>query len=336
MQRGILHALLHGRDDVCAAHAGDRSAKDDQHASNGKCAGGGSLGAPPAWRFQLHLSEAQGGIPELHPPGSLPPAHRPRLQCICRTYRSIVPDHGSGGALPHLRKARHDVPDDFGSLHAELPRSQYGELRQDRRREERRGPATEDGALRPGRRKHIQFPVAADGAVSIWYYFDHDTAGEHEQMILGTGAVGAPQTAGFNACSVFRNFPDLRDLERQGSIEDWQIITGLSRVYTPAPRLTRTSDFNTVISTRPLQSSDADAKVGGNFDIISNHEGSEGHGAPLHYNVRAGAVPRFHHLRRQGCDRRCEADDARRRGRGVHRNRGKQEPFVLRGQVLSV
>lgn len=115
---------------------------------------------------------------------------------------------------------------------------------------------------------------------SIWYYFDHDTTGEHEQMILGTGAVGAPQTAGFNACSVFRNFPDPRDLERQGLIEDWQIITGLSRVYTPAPRLTRTSDFNTVISTRPLQSSDADAKVGGNFDIISNHEGSEGHGAP--------------------------------------------------------
>jgi len=83
---------------------------------------------------------------------------------------------------------------------------------------------------------------------SIWYYFDHDGDGLHETMVLGTGQV---TSAAFKKCGVYENFPDPRDLEKQGSIDDWQIVYGLTKVYTPAPRLERTSDFNTVVSTRP-------------------------------------------------------------------------------------
>jgi uncharacterized protein involved in type VI secretion and phage assembly len=119
---------------------------------------------------------------------------------------------------------------------------------------------------------------------SIWYFFDHDGNGLHETMVLGTGQVTSPA---FKKCGVYDNFPDPRDLEKQGAIEDWQIVYGLSKVYTPAPRLERTSDFNTVVSTRPPQSSDDDAGVKvesssdfSNHDIISAADGSEGSGPP--------------------------------------------------------
>lgn len=113
---------------------------------------------------------------------------------------------------------------------------------------------------------------------SIWYYFDHDGNGAHESMVLGTGQVSS---ASFRKCSEYENYPDPRDLEKQGGIEDWRIVYGLTKVYTAAPKLERTSDFNTLVSTRPPESSDDDSslKVRPDHDIISAADGSEGSGA---------------------------------------------------------
>ncbi|MBV9783199.1 MAG: hypothetical protein JO264_05210 [Acidisphaera sp.] len=120
---------------------------------------------------------------------------------------------------------------------------------------------------------------------SIWYYFDHDGAGDLETMVLAKGTVKPTpadksqdwegqdfqKTTGFKACSVFNNHPDPRSLFDQGSIQDWEIIFGLTRTYTPAPRLARTGDFNTVLPTQPLQSVDeARTEVDKDHDIINS------------------------------------------------------------------
>jgi uncharacterized protein involved in type VI secretion and phage assembly len=109
---------------------------------------------------------------------------------------------------------------------------------------------------------------------SIWYFYSHDGDGPHEKMFLGTGH--APKNDGrFPKCSddLFKNFPDRRDIENKVLVEDWQFITGMSRVYTPAPRRVRTGDFNTVISTQPPQSTDSNQTfVSADFDIIQPAE----------------------------------------------------------------
>jgi uncharacterized protein involved in type VI secretion and phage assembly len=107
---------------------------------------------------------------------------------------------------------------------------------------------------------------------SIWYYFDHDRNSAHEKMILGTGH--APKNdQRFPPCTLFKNWPDRRDVENNVLVDDWQFVTGMSRLYTPAPRRVRTGDFNTVISTQPEQSEDNEKTfVGTDFDIIQPTE----------------------------------------------------------------
>jgi uncharacterized protein involved in type VI secretion and phage assembly len=115
---------------------------------------------------------------------------------------------------------------------------------------------------------------------SLWYYFDHDGPGDLEKMVIGTGhiAMGSRDPndrsdKSFPRCKLFRTFPDRRDIVTDLIVQDWQFVNGVSRVYTPAPRRTRTSDFNTVISTQPIQSADnTDTRVTKDFDIIQPSE----------------------------------------------------------------
>jgi uncharacterized protein involved in type VI secretion and phage assembly len=115
---------------------------------------------------------------------------------------------------------------------------------------------------------------------SLWYYFDHGGDGDLEKMVIGTGhiAMGSRDPKdrsdkSFPRCDIFETFPDRRDIEKDLIVQDWQFVNGVSRVYTPAPRRTRTSDFNTVISTQPIQSEDNnDTQITKDFDIINPSE----------------------------------------------------------------
>jgi uncharacterized protein involved in type VI secretion and phage assembly len=96
---------------------------------------------------------------------------------------------------------------------------------------------------------------------NIFYFFDHDGPGEFETMVLGMGPVG-DTNGGFKSCTVFNNHLDPRDLHKKGklAVRDWEIVTGLSRIFVPAPKLVRTGEFNTVIPTQPPQSIDGTAE----------------------------------------------------------------------------
>jgi uncharacterized protein involved in type VI secretion and phage assembly len=113
---------------------------------------------------------------------------------------------------------------------------------------------------------------------SIWYYFDHETnpAAPHESLVLGTGPV--PVGGGsFKACAISDNYPDPRNVEEQAVMMNWQIVKSLARNYAPAPRLTRTSDFNTLAPTNPMESNDesANTQLAKEFDIIANAGGTD-------------------------------------------------------------
>lgn len=113
---------------------------------------------------------------------------------------------------------------------------------------------------------------------SIWYYFDHDGTDttQHETLVLGTGPV--PKGGGsFKQCAVWDNYPDPRNIEKQAVMMNWQIVKSMARNYAPAPRLTRTSDFNTLVPTNPIESNDESTKVqlAGKYDIIANAGGTD-------------------------------------------------------------
>ena len=77
---------------------------------------------------------------------------------------------------------------------------------------------------------------------SLWYYFDHDSDGDLEKMVIGTGhiAMGSRDPkdrsdTSFPRCKIFETFPDRRDTEHDLAIKDWQFVNGVSRpVYAGA------------------------------------------------------------------------------------------------------
>jgi uncharacterized protein involved in type VI secretion and phage assembly len=111
---------------------------------------------------------------------------------------------------------------------------------------------------------------------SLWYYFDHDGPGPHEQLVLGYGPFSGG-TQGFKKCTVYDNIPDPRDPLERLKHDNWLYVSGIGKTYTPAPRLTRTSDFNPLFPTDPPQSNDDDLSVGvdSGFDIINAADGSD-------------------------------------------------------------
>jgi hypothetical protein len=114
------------------------------------------------------------------------------------------------------------------------------------------------------------------GAVSLLYYFHHDGPGQHEQLVPGYGPF-SNNTQGFKTCTFYDNIPDPRDPETRVLHDNWLYVSGLGKTYTPAPRLTRTSDFNPLFPTNPPQSNDDDPSVGvdAGFDIINAADGSD-------------------------------------------------------------
>ncbi len=113
---------------------------------------------------------------------------------------------------------------------------------------------------------------------SLWYYFDHEstTSTQHESLVLCDGPVPVGG-AGFSNCAISDNYPDPRNVEKQVAMNNWQIVKSLARNYAPAPRLTRTSDFNTLVPTNPIESNDesSDTHLAQEFDIVAGAGGTD-------------------------------------------------------------
>ena len=113
---------------------------------------------------------------------------------------------------------------------------------------------------------------------SLWYYFDHEstTSTQHESLVLCDGPVPVGG-AGFSNCAISDNYPDPRNVEKQVAMNNWQIVKSLARNYAPAPRLTRTSDFNTLVPTNPIKSNDesSDTHLAQEFDIVAGAGGTD-------------------------------------------------------------
>ena len=105
---------------------------------------------------------------------------------------------------------------------------------------------------------------------SIWYTFDHDSPGNFETMVIGKGP-----KSGFTPCADFRNFVDPRDLPNLEDRKRWRMLTGLANTYTPAVKLERVGEFNTIRPSNPLQSSDSTNTVAQEANIISTTIGKE-------------------------------------------------------------
>jgi uncharacterized protein involved in type VI secretion and phage assembly len=93
---------------------------------------------------------------------------------------------------------------------------------------------------------------------SIWYTFDHDngTTAKFETMLIGKG----PKT-GFPSCTEFRNFVDPRDLPNLEQRKRWRILTGVTRTFTPTGKIFRVGEFNTILPSSPLESTDGGTTV---------------------------------------------------------------------------
>ena len=166
---------------------------------------------------------------------------------------------------------------------------------------------------------------------SLWYYFDHDRPGPHETMLVGHNFQSGIQ-ANFKTCTIADNFPDQHDLLKPLQIDTFRLVTDLNRLTVPAPRLSRTSEFNPLAPTRPFESSDAATKIAEHFDIISHSDGSDTPGPNTSFVVES--FPEFGSGRRRQRDRRRRRYHARGGDPGLHHPGQQQECLVRRRQEV--